>query len=77
MGNPSAVRFSRDGDQFHYSWAARRCLRLLRRMSDLVAISVEGASTLESAQGEDTREQEFIAPDDDLRGIIAIGKGPA
>jgi hypothetical protein len=52
MGSPSAVRFSRDGDQFHYFWAARRCLRLLPRTSDLVAISVEGASTLESAPGE-------------------------
>jgi len=60
VGSPSAVRFSRDGDQFHYSWAARRCLRLLPRASDLVAISVEGASTLESAQGEDINAGEQV-----------------
>ncbi len=47
MAIPDAVRFSRDGDQFHYFWAARRALRLLPRASDLVAISIEGASTRE------------------------------
>ena len=60
MGSPSAVRFSRDGDQFHYSWAARRCLRLLPRTSDLVAISVEGASTLEFAEGDSIEAGEQI-----------------
>src|SRR5713226_7277086 len=38
------VRWSRDGDQFHYLWAARRCLRLLSAQDDLVAISIEGPS---------------------------------
>ena len=42
MVNP--VRPSRDGDQFHYLWAARRCLLLLAPKTDLVAIAVEGAS---------------------------------
>jgi hypothetical protein len=41
------VRASRDGDQFHYHWAARHCLSLLPGVSDLVAISIEGASTAE------------------------------
>ncbi|MES2898678.1 MAG: hypothetical protein V4723_03065 [Pseudomonadota bacterium] len=41
------VRASRDGDQFHYHWAARHCLSLLPGVSDLVAISIEGASVLE------------------------------
>jgi hypothetical protein len=41
------VRASRDGDQFHYHWAARHCLALLPGVSDLVAISIEGASVLE------------------------------
>lgn len=36
------VRFRNDGDQFHYLWAARRCLRLLVPTSDLVAVSIEG-----------------------------------
>lgn len=41
------VRASRDGDQFHYHWAARHCLSLLPGTSDLVAISIEGASVAE------------------------------
>ena len=42
------VRPSRDGDQFHYLWAARRCLALLPPTTDLVGISIEGASPKES-----------------------------
>ena len=45
------VRYSRDGDQFHYLWAARRCLPLLSHSSGLVAVSIEGASTSESDSG--------------------------
>lgn len=36
------VRASRDGDQFHYYWAARRCLGLLAPDAQLVAVSIEG-----------------------------------
>lgn len=43
-GRVNSVRASRDGDQFHYLWAARRCLLLLAPNTDLVAIAVEGAS---------------------------------
>ena len=42
------VRYSRAGDQFHYFWAARRCLRLLDPINDLVAISIEGISNAET-----------------------------
>lgn len=45
--NHELVRPSRDGDQFHYHWAARHCLALLPGSGDLVAVSIEGASTLE------------------------------
>jgi hypothetical protein len=41
------VRASREGDQFHYVWAARRCLRLLSSSSGLVAVTIEGASPIE------------------------------
>ena len=44
MSKTNLVRWSRDGDQFHYLWAARRCLRLLSAQDDLVAISIEGPS---------------------------------
>ena len=46
------VRPSRDGDQFHYFWAARRCLALLDPTTDLVAVSIEGISETEQAQGQ-------------------------
>ncbi|WP_116810026.1 AVAST type 3 anti-phage nuclease/ATPase Avs3a [Steroidobacter cummioxidans] len=49
MSNTNLVRPSRDGDQFHYLWAARRSLRLLSSQDDLVAISIEGASPQEDA----------------------------
>ena len=49
MNQNDSVRFSRDGDQFHYLWAARRCLRLLSPVSDLIAVAIEGASTHETA----------------------------
>ena len=42
------VRFSRAGDQFHYRWAARRCLALLNPASGLVCITIEGISSNES-----------------------------
>ena len=44
MSKTNLVRPSRDGDQFHYLWAARRCLRLLSAKSNLVAVSIEGPS---------------------------------
>jgi hypothetical protein len=44
MSKTNLVRTSRDGDQFHYLWASRRCLRLLSAKNDLVAISIEGPS---------------------------------
>ena len=40
----SLVRPSRDGDQFHYLWAARRCLSLLSPQRDLVGVGIEGVS---------------------------------
>lgn len=47
MSQSMLVRASRDGDQFHYLWAARRALQLLTPQSRLVAITIEGASTSE------------------------------
>jgi hypothetical protein len=52
MSAADLVRASRDGDQFHYVWAARRCLGLLTSQGGLSAVTIEGASTAE-APGED------------------------
>ena len=60
MGDSSLVRFSRDGDQFHYLWAARRCLLLLSPTSDLIAITIEGPSTAETAAAKDIEDGEQI-----------------
>ncbi|MEJ0043293.1 MAG: hypothetical protein WDM81_14220 [Rhizomicrobium sp.] len=56
MSDSDLVRASRDGDQFHYLWAARRCLRLLSPQSRLVAVTIEGASTLEGTDQDDGNE---------------------
>ena len=52
MSNNLKVRFSRDGDQFHYLWAARRCLRLLSPTDGPIAITIEGSSPKETQTGE-------------------------
>ncbi|MBN6744312.1 NACHT domain-containing protein, partial [Acidithiobacillus sp. MC2.1] len=49
MAGQDLVRPSRDGDQFHYLWAARQCLELLPGGNDLVAVTVEGPSVDEAA----------------------------
>lgn len=52
MTGVDLLRPSRDGDQFHYRWAARQALQLLRPGSDLTAINVEGASSADPDLGE-------------------------
>ncbi len=47
MSDTDLVRASRDGDQFHYWWAARRCLSLVGQQADLRVVSIEGASIYE------------------------------
>lgn len=51
MAENSLVRTSCAGDQFHYLWAARRCLRLLDPQTGVVAITIEGASPEERSGG--------------------------
>lgn len=58
MAETNKVRASRDGDQFHYTWAARKCLQLLPGSSDLVAVTIEGAS-------QDETESDNIAAGDE------------
>ena len=52
MSNSPKVRFSRDGDQFHYLWAARRCLRLLSPTDGLAEITIEGSTPKGTQAGE-------------------------
>ncbi len=51
MSENAKVRYSRDGDHFHYLWAARRCLRLLAPTSGLVAVTIEDAAADEGSKG--------------------------
>ncbi len=57
MGEQELVRPSRDGDQFHYHWAARHCLALLPGSGDLVAVSIEGASVAEGEAAVDDGDE--------------------
>lgn len=50
MNSIDLVRASRDGDQFHYLWAARQCLKLLDSRSGLDAVSIEGSSIEDSVK---------------------------
>ncbi|MEU2913534.1 hypothetical protein ACWCQ0_41370 [Streptomyces massasporeus] len=55
MPDADPLRASRDGDQFHYHWAARQALKLLLPDADLTAIAVEGVShdDTQGCDGED------------------------
>jgi len=53
MATVNPVRASRDGDQFHYYWAARRCLGLLAPDAQIVAVSIEGPAAIDGAQFEE------------------------
>lgn len=54
------VRSSRDGDQFHYHWAARQCLELLPGATDLVAVTIEAPSPDEADRDEINAGEELI-----------------
>ena len=47
MTEPDLLRPSRDGDQFHYTWAARQSLRLLDKASGLHSLFVEAVDPSE------------------------------
>ena len=54
------VRASRAGDQFHYRWAARRCLALLNLDSELDCITIEGIATDETPNDNDGTGEEVV-----------------
>lgn len=60
MPDTDLLRASRDGDQFHYHWAARQALTLLLPGADLTAIAVEGVSH-DDTQGRDGEDVIDIA----------------
>lgn len=53
VGDAEKVRASRDGDRFHYYWAARRALLLLDPSGDLEVVGVEGLPAGEEVSGEE------------------------
>ncbi len=44
MNHEDKVRYRNDGDDFHIIWTARRALKLLDPISNLVAVAIEGIS---------------------------------
>lgn len=47
------VAYSRQGDDFHYRWAARRCLKLIHPNSSLQTVVIEGSN-------EEEKEGEYV-----------------
>jgi len=43
MIDTNLVRYSRAGDEFHYRWAARRCLKLIYPNAELQSVKIEGS----------------------------------
>lgn len=74
MPNTNLVRPSRDGDQFHYLWAARRCLKLLSADSGLVAVSIEGPSPSEQPGSEPVEAGEELIDVAEYFGSEDIGQ---
>lgn len=67
MESAEYVRPSRDGDQFHYVWAAQRAVRLLDPLGRMVMLAVEGTSgnDTKSASGEEVIDlAEYYGTDD-------------
>lgn len=59
------VQYSRDGDRYHYYWAATRALRLLDLTGDLGAVWVEGVPKAERLEGEEVVDvAEYFGGDD-------------
>ena len=67
MSSTDLVRSSRDGDQFHYYWAARQCLKMLLPGSGLAAVSIEGSSPEDPMAAADGQ-----GPDDDPTGEYVV-----
>jgi hypothetical protein len=59
------VRSSRDGDHFHYYWAARQCLKLLLPGSGLAAVSIEGSSPQDPGAADKQAADDGDDDDDD------------
>jgi hypothetical protein len=66
VSSTDLVRSSRDGDQFHYYWAARQCLKMLLPSSGLAAVSIEGSSP------EDPTAADGQKPGDDPTGEYVV-----
>ena len=67
MTSPTDVRPSRDGDQFHYTWAARQALRLLDTTTGLTALYVEAVDPSEHrtrAEPDPANDVVLVASDD-------------
>ena len=68
------VRPSRDGDQFHYLWAARRCLALLLPETDLAGINIEGASPEETPKGSSSLASDTVIDVAEYYGDTALDR---
>lgn len=63
------VSYSRAGDVFHYRWAARRCLQLIRPNTSLQKIVIEGSGEEEKAGEYVIDVAEYAIADDGKNSI--------
>jgi hypothetical protein len=78
MTSTDLVRSSRDGDQFHYYWAARQCLKLLLPGSGLAAVSIEGSSPQDpGAAVEQAADDDDADVDPTGEYVVVDGAGPS
>ena len=71
MTSQADVRPSRDGDQFHYTWAARQALRLLDSTTGLTALYVEAVDPSEHRTRDEPGPGNDVSPlaSDDSRQL--------
>jgi hypothetical protein len=72
MGDAEKVRASRDGDKFHYFWAARRALSLLDLTGDLKVVGVEGLPQSDQVVGEEVIDVAEYYGGDDLATCTSL-----
>lgn len=70
MIKPDLLRPSRDGDQFHYTWAARQSLRLLDERSGLHTLFVEAVDPSEQPTATELDSSDgYTTPADGARSV--------
>ena len=63
------IRDSRTGDEFHYRWAARRCLNMIYPKSKVVKLFIEGSDEPNSPGELVIDVSEYLGEKDNIQKI--------